>query len=48
METTIGDYIGTTKGFHSPIPYEALDSKSSNPGLEDPSFEPFACTQQSG
>ena len=24
--TTIGDYIGTTIGIHSPIPYEAPDS----------------------
>ena len=27
METTIGDYIGTTIGIHSPIPYSAPDSK---------------------
>ena len=23
METTIGDYIGTTIGIHSPIPYKS-------------------------
>ena len=27
METTIGDYIGATIGIHSPIPYQALDSR---------------------
>ena len=26
METIIGDYIGTTIGIHSPIPYSEPDS----------------------
>ena len=25
METIIGDYIGTTRGIHSPIPFSAPD-----------------------
>ena len=27
METTIGEYIGTTLGIHSPMPYSAPDSQ---------------------
>ena len=27
MGTIIGDYIGTTIGIHSPIPYEAPDRR---------------------
>ena len=31
MGTNIGDYMGTTIGIHSPIPYEAPGSKG--PGV---------------
>ena len=36
MGTTIGDYIGTTIGIHSPIPYYAPDSISGATSRHEP------------
>ena len=41
MGTDIGEYIGTTLGIHSPIPYKTLDSKPHNPKSQKRQAESF-------